>query len=185
MRADDGGMLQLIASGDRVAFRELVDEVGPRALSLAIRVTANRQLAEEAVQEAFVDVWTKAGRYDASRGGLRQWVLTLVHHKAVDAVRHESVAARTSAQAPLPDAVDDPELLGVAADETVRVRKSLEALPADQRRAIELAYWNGLTYREVAQHLEIPEGTAKSRLRMGLAALRDHLERNGVTWGQT
>ena len=185
MQADDGGMLRLIANGDRAAFRELVDDVGPRALALAIRVTANRQLAEEAVQEAFLDVWTKAGRYDASRGGLRQWVLTLVHHKAVDAVRRESVAARMSAQAPLPDTVDDPELLGVAADETVRVRKSLGALPDDQRRAIELAYFDGLTYREVADHLHIPEGTAKSRLRTGLAALRGLLESNGVVWGQT
>src|SRR5947209_4512819 len=81
MRPSDAGVLRQIADGDREAFRSLVTDIGPRAMSLAVRVTANRQLAEEAVQEALVDVWTKARRFDASRGGVHQWVLTLVHHK--------------------------------------------------------------------------------------------------------
>jgi len=184
MRAPENDTLRLIASGDRGAFRQLVDEIGPPAMALAIRITANRQLAEEAVQEAFVDVWTKAERFDAERGGVRQWVLTLVHHKAVDAVRRERTSARVMADAPEPRDMDDPELGGIAADQGLRVRRALDGLQAEQRRAIELAYFNGLSYREVASHLKIPEGTAKSRLRTGLAALRGLLEANGITWGQ-
>lgn len=184
MTPDERDAIERIARGDRSAFRDLIAEVGPRALALATRVTANRQLAEEAVQEAFVDVWQKAARFDAARGGVRAWVLTLVHHKAVDAVRRERAAARPDPQGFEETAPDDPEELGIASEESVRVRKALDGLATDQRMAIELAYFGGLTYREVAERLGIPEGTAKSRLRMGLQALRGLLEANGVIWGQ-
>jgi RNA polymerase sigma-70 factor (ECF subfamily) len=184
VRAYEPGVLRLIADGDREAFRALVADVGPHALSLAQRITGNRQLAEDALQEALVDVWTKAGRFDAARGGVRQWVLTVVHHKAVDAVRRERAASRTSSVVPVPEPTDDPEESGLAADRRARVRRALNGLAREQREAIELAYLGGLTYREVAHRLGIPEGTAKSRLRAGLRALRGLLEANGVVWGQ-
>lgn len=178
-------LLRRIGGGDREAYRALVERLGPPAFGLARRITNNPELAEEALQEAFVDVWRKAGRFDPQRGGVRQWVLTLVHHKAVDAVRRERSAARVSEMqnAPMPAPSDDPETYGWMADRRERIRKAMDELSPIQREALELAYFGGLTYRQVAEHLEIPEGTAKSRLRDGLITLRGIMETFGVEAG--
>lgn len=178
-------LLRRIGGGDREAYRALVERLGPQAFGLARRLTNNRELAEEALQEAFVDVWRRAGRFDPQRGGVRQWVFTIVHHKAVDAVRRERASARVSEEqnAPMPAMPDDPETLGWMTDRRERVRKAMEELSPVQREAIELAYFGGLTYRQVAEHLEIPEGTAKSRLRDGLITLRGIMETFGVEPG--
>ena len=177
--ADDRMLLKRIQNGDRRAFRDLTERLAPAALAVATRVTANRDIAEEAVQEAFVDVWRQCERYDARRGGLRQWVLGVVHHKAVDAVRRERAASDASSKVPGPAAPPDPEERGVASDRRARVIKAVDDLPQAQREAILLAYFGGRTYREVAEELHIPEGTAKSRLRDGLMNLRGLLERYG------
>ena len=181
--ADDVALLRRIQDGDRRAFRDLTERLAPAALAVATRVTANRDIAEEAVQEAFVDVWRQCERYDVSRGGLRQWVMSVVHHKAVDAVRRERAVNDVSAKAPEPLAAPDPEELGVASDRRARVIKAVGQLAAAQREAIMLAYFGGRTYREVAEELGIPEGTAKSRLRDGLMNLRGLLERQGWIQG--
>jgi RNA polymerase sigma-70 factor (ECF subfamily) len=181
---DDLALLKRIRGGDRHAFRDLTDRLAPTALALATRVTANRDLAEEAVQEAFVDVWRQCDRYDARRGGLRQWVLSVVHHKAVDAVRKERSLADASSRGPEPAPPPDPEEAGWVSDRRTRVLKAIEQLSPAQREAIMLAYFGGLTYREVARRLQIPEGTAKSRLRDGLLTLRGLLERFGMGWSQ-
>lgn len=173
-------LLQRMKDGDKRAFRELASTVAPNALALATRVTNNRALAEEAVQEALLDVWRQSERYDIRRGGLRQWVLGVVHHKAVDAVRRERSAADRAGKAPEPSSGPHPEDEGVASDRRRRVQKAMEQLAAAQREAITLAYFGGLTYREVAEHLGIPEGTAKTRLRDGLLRLRGLLERQGI-----
>ena len=180
--ADDVALLKRIQDGDRRAFRVLTERLAPAALAVATRVTANREVAEDAVQEAFVDVWRQSERYDARRGGLRLWVLGVVHHKAVDAVRRERAAAAAATRAPEPVAPPDPEERAVMSDRRSRVLKAIERLAAAQREAIMLAYFGGLTYREVAAHLGVPEGTAKSRLRDGLMNLRGLLERQG--WSQ-
>ncbi len=181
--ADDVALLRRIQDGDRNAFRDLTVRLAPTALAVATHVTANRDLAEEAVQEAFTDVWRQCARYDVARGGLRQWVLTVVHHKAVDAVRRERSVSEVSQRAPEPAAPVDPEEAGVASDRRDRVLKAVGQLPPAQHEAIMLAYFGGLTYREVAEHLKIPEGTAKSRLRDGLMNLRGLLERYGAAGG--
>jgi RNA polymerase sigma-70 factor (ECF subfamily) len=178
--ADDLALARRIRDGDKDAFSDLTERLAPTALALATRVTANRHIAEEAVQEAFVDVWRKSERFDARRGGLRQWVMTLVHHKAVDAVRRERAAADVAAKGPEIQAAPDPETVGVASDRRVRIVRAVEQLSPAQREAIMLAYFGGLTYREVASQLNIPEGTAKSRLRDGLMNLRGLLERYGL-----
>jgi len=177
---DDVLLLRRIRKGDRAAFRDLAETLAPAALAVATRVTADRTLAEDAVQEAFVDVWRQCERYDAKRGGLRQWVLTVVHHKAVDAVRRERSASERSRHVPLPSTGVDPEEAGWIADRRARVAKAVDQLPPAQREVIMLAYFGGLTYREVAEHLGIPEGTAKSRMRDGLMTLRGLLERHGL-----
>ena len=181
--ADDGALLRRIRNGDRRAFRDLTERLAPTALAVATRVTASRDIAEEAVQEAFVDVWRQCERYDVRRGGVRQWVLGVVHHKAVDAVRRERAASDVSVKGPDPVAPPEPEEAGILSDRRARVVKAVGQLPPAQRHAIMLAYFGGLTYREVATELQIPEGTAKSRLRDGLTNLRGLLERHG--WSQS
>lgn len=177
---DDVALLRRIQDGDKAAFRDLADRLAPSALAVATRVTANRDLAEEAVQEAFVDVWRTCDRYDVRKGGLRQWVLGVVHHKAVDAVRRERSSADVGPKGPDPVPPPDPEESGWMADRRARVQKAVSQLPAAQREAIALAYFEGLTYRQVAQRLGVPEGTAKSRMRDGLMTLRGLLERHGI-----
>lgn len=187
--SDDVVLLKRIRDGDKAAFRVLAERLTPSALAVATRVTANRDLAEEAVQEAFVDFWRQSERFDSGRGGVRQWVLGLVHHKAVDAVRRERAASRVARQAPEPAPPPDPEEAGWVSDRRDRVRRAVSELSPAQRDAIMLAYFGGLTYRQVAERLEIPEGTAKSRLRDGLMTLRGLMERYGiggdVGWSQT
>jgi RNA polymerase sigma-70 factor (ECF subfamily) len=177
---EDVALLRRIQDGDKGAFRVLADRLAPSALAVATRVTANRHLAEEAVQEAFVDVWRKCDRYDVRKGGLRQWVLAVVHNKAVDAVRRERAASDVAPMGPEPVAAPDPAEAGWMSDRRKRVLKAVEQLSPAQREAIMLAYFGGLTYREVAVRLGIPEGTAKSRLRDGLMTLRGLLERHGI-----
>lgn len=177
---EDIALLKRIQDGDKRAFRDLTDRLAPNALALATRVTANRDLAEEAVQEAFIDVWRKCDRFDAERGGLRQWVLGVVHHKAVDAVRRERAASVVGPKGPEPLPPVDPEEAGWMSDRRVRVQKAVSALPPAQREAITLAFFGGLSYRQVAEYLGIPEGTAKSRMRDGLMTLRGLLERHGI-----
>ena len=177
---EDVVLLRRIQDGDKGAFRDLAAKLAPSALAVAARVTANRDIAEEAVQEAFVDVWRKAERYDMRRGGVRQWVLSVVHNKAVDAVRRERAAAEVGPKGPDPIQAPDPEASGITADRRRRVARALADLSPAQREAITLAYFGGLTYREVAARLQIPEGTAKSRLRDGLMTLRGLLERHGI-----
>ncbi len=191
--SDDVVLLKRIRDGDKAAFRTLAERLTPSALAVATRVTANRDLAEEAVQEAFVDLWRQCERFDAGRGGVRQWVLGLVHHKAVDAVRRERAAANVSRKAPEPAPPPDPEEAGWVSDRRARVMRAVSALSPAQREAIMLAYFGGLTYRQVAERLQIPEGTAKSRLRDGLMTLRGLMERygigrepgQGIDWSQT
>lgn len=176
---EDIAILRRIQDGDKEAFDTLAMRLAPSALALATKVTANRQLAEEAVQEAFLDVWRRCDCFDAQRGGLRQWVLGVVHHKAVDAVRRERSAAG-SARGLEPISAPDPEERGWMADRRARVAKAIGELSAAQSEAVLLAYFGGLTYRQVAERLGVPEGTAKSRLRDGLMTLRVLLERHGI-----
>jgi RNA polymerase sigma-70 factor (ECF subfamily) len=181
--ADDDALLRQIQDGDHRAFRDLTERLAPSALAVATRVCANRDIAEDAVQEAFVDVWRQCERYDTRRGELRQWVLGVVHHKAVDAVRRERAHSEVSFRGPEPLSEPDPEEAGLESDRRTRVLRAVGQLAAAQREAIMLAYFGGRTYRQVAEELKIPEGTAKSRLRDGLLNLRGLLEREG--WSGT
>jgi RNA polymerase sigma factor (sigma-70 family) len=177
----DEALLALIATpeGD-LALAELYDRYGRVAYGLAYRVLQDSALAEDAVQEAFLTVWRNAGTYVRERGRPNAWILTLVHRRAVDLVRREQ--RRRTAPAEL-----EAEQPSLAAEEeaTIRDRRravqdALRQLPADQREAIELAYYGGLTQSELAERLHVPLGTIKSRMFIGLRRLRDLLAEAGL-----
>lgn len=175
---DDELLAQRIRSGDREALGELYDRYASLALATALRVVADRQLAEDLVHDAFVATWQKIERFDPGRGSLRGWLLTIVRNRALDRVR----ATRASIE--VGDA-DEQALLRTDANPTweaaiarrsaAELRMAVAGLPAEQREAIELAYFSGRTYREIAVLTGVPQGTANGRLRLGLAKLRDAL----------
>lgn len=172
-------LLVAVAGGDTTAFSVLYDRVTPQVLGVALRVLRDRALAEEVSQEVMVEVWRKATRFDPERGTASGWITTLAHRRAVDRVRSEQASRdrddRVSRR-------DEPRAFDAVADEVQvrldhwQVRRAMAELTERQREAIELAYFGGHTYRDVARVLDIPEGTAKSRLRDGLLRLRHALE---------
>jgi RNA polymerase sigma factor (sigma-70 family) len=175
----DEAILALVARSDEVALGELYDRFGRVAYGLALRILRDPNLAEDAVQEAFLTVWRTADRFLAERAKASTWVLTIVHRRAVDIVRREE-RRRT-------EPIDDqPEQGGGATDEEASLRErrrivqaALAQLPQEQREALELAYYGGLTQSELAERLGQPLGTIKSRMFAALARLRDLLGEAG------
>lgn len=173
----DEELVRDVAAGSPSALAGLYDRWGKQAYSLARRVCADEGLAEDVVQEAFVAVWRGSGRFDPARGSFGTWLLTLVHHKAVDAVRRESADRRRGERVE-----DDPATassLGPGADQAAleavaagQVREALAQLSGPQRQALTLAYYGGYTQREVAAMTGVEVGTVKSRMFTGLQRLR-------------
>ena len=145
--------------------------------SLALRVIGDRAAAEDITQDVFVGLWNQPDRFDPDRGSLRAYLGTLTHRRAVDLIRREEARrcreTRTSHEPSATPAVDDLALLGLTSE---AVRAAVASLPPPQRRAVELAYFEGRTYRQVADTLGIPEGTAKSRLRLALARIAETVD---------
>ncbi len=171
----DEALIGSIAVGDELALRQFYDRFGAVAYGLALRVASDRGLAEEAVQEAFLSVWRSASRFDGERGSARTWLLTLVHHRAVDLVRRAAKRREEPMKAPPESgAASTPEAAELRAERR-RVRAALDSLPAGQRQAIELAYYGGYSQSQIARLLSLPLGTIKSRMFAGLSRLRDLL----------
>lgn len=169
-------LLVAVSRHDRDAFSTLYDDLSALVFGLALRTTKSRALAEEATQEVFIQVWRQADRFDPAKGSARSWVATIAHRRAVDVVRSSQAATeREEAQPPEAPSVDVAESV-VEEDERARVRRAMDDLTDLQREAIELAYFGGLTYREVAERLGAPLGTVKTRMRDGLARIRSIME---------
>jgi len=176
--ADDEVSLVLrVGRGDEQAFSQLYDLLASMVHGVVLRVIRDPEQAAEVTQEVFVEIWRIAPRYDQHRGSPRAWVATIAHRRAVDRVRSEEASrTRDSADARIAviDVRDTAEEVTDRLD-VARVGHALRALSEKQREAVELAYYGGRTHREVATLLEIPEGTAKTRIRDGLIRLRDLL----------
>lgn len=169
-----------VARGDRSAFAELYDQLAPRVHAVVLAVVRDPSQAEEVTQEVMVELWRLAPRFDAARGSAASWAATVAHRRAVDRVRSTQASrdrdrrdarVRTAA-APHDDVVEQVE----DRVDRERVAGALRTLTDTQRESIELAYFSGYTYREVAAVLDVAEGTVKTRIRDGLIRLRDALE---------
>lgn len=173
---DLGQLLKLSGRGDRQAFAELYDATASRIFGLAVRVVRDPAQAEEVTQEAFLEIWRTAGRFDPERGSGISWLLTIVHRKAVDRVRSAEASTRRDTTYHQQNQAVDHDSTADAAHasmEARRVRSALGSLTEVQREAIELAYFGGYTHTQVAGMLDLPVGTAKTRIRDGLIRLRD------------
>lgn len=170
------GLLGRSARGDETAFAELYDATARRVHGLVLRVCRNPAIAQEVTQEVYLEIWRQSARYSAERGSALAWMLTIAHRKAVDRVRSVEAADRR-------DSADAARTVARPFDETAervesrldaqRVHRALGSLTEVQRQAVELAYLGGYTHTEVARLLDLPLGTAKTRIRDGLIRLRD------------
>jgi RNA polymerase sigma-70 factor (ECF subfamily) len=170
----DDELITAVARGDQPALLALYDRHGRMGYGLAYRILGDAGAAEEAVQDAYLRIWRRASTFDAQRGGARSWLLTIVHHCAIDLLRRRAGAPPVVAgldemaeRRSVPDAWS--EVSGRI--ESDRVRTAVETLPGEQRRAIEMAFFDGLTHREIAERDGLPLGTVKGRLRLGLKRL--------------
>ena len=184
----DEALVALAARAEQSALAELYDRYGRTAYGLALRILRDQSLAEDAVQDAFLTIWRTASRFVPERGKASTWILTLVHRRAVDAVRREQrrradsldLAAEPAAQG----GVEEDAWLRLQRE---RVQAALHRLPDAQREALELAYYGGFSQSELAERLGQPLGTIKSRMFTGLSSLREQLGEPGteISWTST
>jgi RNA polymerase sigma-70 factor, ECF subfamily len=180
--ASDAALVVAVGRFDQAALAEIYRRHAGSVLNLAARVIGSPSMAEEVVQDVFTTLWKDPDRFDSEKGSLRTFLLAITHRRAVDLIRSEESRRRredrSEADAPAFDTIDrEVEQMAVAN----QVRDALSSLGEGERRAIELAYFGGHTYREVAELLDQPEGTVKSRIRNGLRRLRVELVAAGVT----
>jgi RNA polymerase sigma factor (sigma-70 family) len=176
--ARDRDLIRRIGAGEEDAFRRLFRTFAPSAQALAQRIVRQPFLAEEIVQEVFLAVWRSPDGYRAERGSVKSWLLGMVHHRAVDAVRREESQRRRAEEA-VPEAVDvgaDPgvtvvEEIGVP-EERKAVRGALGELPSEQREVLELMYFAGMSQSQISERLSLPLGTVKSRTLLGMRRMR-------------
>ena len=181
--ARDRQLVRRIEGGDEEAFRSLFASYAPFAMALAVRVVRQTQLAEEIVQEAFLTLWRDPGVFDERRGSVKAWLMTMVHHRAVDVVRREEAQRRRSHEmvARIHEETEDPTeavVEAVAAPaERDAIRTALRSLPDDQREVLQLMYFDGLSQSQIAQKTGAPLGTVKSRALLGMRRMRSMVER--------
>ncbi|MFL6108185.1 MAG: ECF RNA polymerase sigma factor SigK [Marmoricola sp.] len=169
-------LLRLSARGDEAAFASLYDATAPRVHGLVLRVVRDPSQAEEVTQEVFLQVWRTAARFDETRGSALAWLMTLAHRRAVDRVRSAEAVSRQDTSYHQNTQQVPHDSTAEAAEQSMearRVRSALAELTDTQREALELAYFGGYTHTEVATMLDLPVGTAKTRIRDGLIRLRD------------
>jgi RNA polymerase sigma-70 factor (ECF subfamily) len=180
----DEDLMARVREGEIAAFEIIYERHSSVAFSLAYRICGTRPAAEEVVQEAFLALWRNGARYDRGRGSVRTWVLGIVHNRAIDSLRRSLVHERRwTSDEGIAERLVAPqrtEAEAVHNDEAREIRAALDALPEDQARVIELAYFGGFTHTEIAELLGAPVGTIKGRMRLGLDKLRHALEGSGA-----
>jgi RNA polymerase sigma-70 factor (ECF subfamily) len=163
------------AARDPRDIEMLYDLYGGVAFAFAYRLLGERGIAEDVVQEAFLNIWRQGAAYDAGRGSVRTWILTIVHHRAIDQIRSTRTRYRADTEikdaVPLPSAEDTWATVAQTL-EAERVRRAMARLPPEQRRVVDLVYFGGLTHQQVAEQVGVPLGTVKGRLRLALEKLR-------------
>jgi RNA polymerase sigma-70 factor (ECF subfamily) len=175
---------QRLVAGEEAALREAYREHAPAVLALAVRVLGNAALAEDVMQDVFVRLWEYPDRFDPARGRLRSYLLAMTHSRAVERLRAEDSQRRrieVARRQPVDPAASDPTRELTTRDAGVAVRRVLAELPRDQRQAIEMAYYDGLSYRDVAVALDEPEGTVRYRIRSGMRKMRAALQAEEVS----
>ena len=175
----DEDVMQLVRRGDARAFEVSYERHSAAAFSLAYRMMGTRAGAEDVTQDAFVSLWRSGARYERARGSVRTWVLGIVHHRAIDALRRATVHERRRAGdegiEERFEARERTEAEAARREEAGTVRGALSSLPADQSQVIELAYFGGFTHTEIADMLDAPVGTVKGRMRLGLKKMKAQL----------
>lgn len=170
-------LLRRAGRGDQAAFAQLYDELAPLVHGVVLKVVRDPAQSEEVTQEVFVELWRLAARHDSAKGSVRSWAATMAHRRAIDRVRSEQSARdRVTREVGnlVPDHDDVVPQVETKLDQA-RLRRALDQLSPAQREALELAYFGGHTYREVAVLLDVAEGTVKTRIRDGMIRLRDEL----------
>jgi RNA polymerase sigma-70 factor, ECF subfamily len=172
----DEDLMHFVARAEAGAFEVLYERHAGAAFSLAYRMVGARNAAEDVVQEAFLNLWRSGARYDRARGSVRTWVLGIVHHRAIDALRRATVhERRRTGDEGIEERLEARERTEVEVarrEEARTVRRALDALPPEQVKVIELAYFGGFSHSEIADILSAPIGTVKGRMRLGLEKMR-------------
>ena len=179
-RKADEDLLPLVGAADADAFEVFYERHADAAFALAHRISGSHAAADDICQEAFVNAWRSADRYDARLGSARSWLLTIVHHRAIDHIRRATrLRDRTvgdEGAAAGVRAADDTAGSALAGIERRETEQLLGALPEDQRQVVTLAFYSGYSHSEIAELTDTPLGTIKSRMRRALGTLREHLE---------
>lgn len=186
-KAIDPGLLSLVAKGDQEAFSELYDRSCQILFGLSLRILENREEAEDVLQEVYAEVWRKSVRYDERRGSPIAWLVTLTRSRAIDRLRARAARGYHATESLDPALVadtpaDQPDAFQQQATAELRtvVSQALAALPAEQRLALELAYYEGLSQSEIAERVKAPLGTVKTRIKLAMGKLRAALQ---SAWG--
>jgi RNA polymerase sigma-70 factor, ECF subfamily len=179
-RLADEELMPLVGRKDPEAFEILYDRHGGAAYSLAYRIVGDRAAAEDVTQEAFISVWRSGARFDAARGSVRSWLLSVVRNRAIDFLRSRAGKAPKldfddEAAIEQRPAAERTEEEALRRETAVEVRGALGKLPGEQSKVIELAYFGGFSHSEIAQILGLPMGTVKGRMRLGLEKIRGEL----------
>jgi RNA polymerase sigma-70 factor (ECF subfamily) len=172
----DEDLMPLVHDGNAQAFEVVFDRHADAAFSLAYRMCGRRTTAQDVVQEAFLSLWRSGARYDRGRGSVRSWILGVVRNRAIDIFRRDTVRTARDVNAEgVIEHMSAPENVALDAErrqDARDVRAALRDLPPDQRQVIELAYFGGFSHTQIAEMLEVPAGTVKGRMRLGLTKLR-------------
>ncbi len=179
---DEAALLAAIGEGDEKAFLALYERYSTPLFSLLFKMLQNREDSEEILQTVFLQVWKKAATYDASRCGVFTWLVNITRSRAIDRLRQRrrqtrTLEAATLEEDPAPQLLDDGESSAILHENAASVRAALERIPSEQREAIELAFFKGMSQTEIAESLATPLGTVKARIRRGMLRLRDSLLR--------